>query len=70
MGGTFSYTEFSVESRVDVKIYFLVACRTLGYIDTLFCNQRVEYVAFAKYLRNALQYYAVRIKYKSFALKF
>ena len=52
MGGTFSYTEFSVESRVDVKIYFLVACRTLGYIDTLFCNQRVEYVAFAKYLRS------------------
>ena len=62
--------QFAVEARVDVQHDLLVAGRLVRDVDDLLADQRVEKIALAEHLRDALQDDAVLVHHKPLALQF
>ena len=61
--------QFAVEARIDVEFYLLFARRAIGDVHDLFADERVEYVAFADDLSDALKDDAVLVEDETFALE-
>ena len=62
--------QFAVEARVDVQHDLFVAGRLVRDVDDLLADQRVEKIALAEHLRDALQDDAVLVHHKPLALQF